>query len=329
MANVYFTHAMREGIAEAMREDPTVFVFGEDVDRSVLGPPRAWSRSSAGPGAQHPDLRAGRGRPPCGAAASGLRPVLDLMFGGFFYVAMDQVINQIAHLRYMSGGQARTCRIVLMAGDRPGRPGRGPALREPARRADVGRRAEGRRALDAGGRQGPDGVRHRATRTPSSTSWTSPWPAPGGRCRRDDHVVPLGSADVQRPGPDVTVVAMASAVPAAIARRRSAGDRGHRGRGDRPPIAGPAGPGHRSSVRWNAPGTSWWPRRGVGPVAWPPRSARRRRAGLGLPRAPPVSVTWPDVPVPYTPTLEMACVVGTEDIVDGVRRVMQLSSARV
>ena len=45
--------------------------------------------------------------------------------------------------------------------------------------------------------------------------------------------------------------------------------------------------------------------------------------------APPVRLTWPDVPVPYTPTLEMACVVGTEDIVQGVRRVTQLSTARV
>ena len=45
--------------------------------------------------------------------------------------------------------------------------------------------------------------------------------------------------------------------------------------------------------------------------------------------APPLRLTWPDVPVPYTPTLELACLVGTEDIVQGVRRVTQLSNARV
>ena len=45
--------------------------------------------------------------------------------------------------------------------------------------------------------------------------------------------------------------------------------------------------------------------------------------------APPLRLTWPDVPVPYTPTLELACLVGTEDIVQGVRRVTQFSNARV
>ena len=46
-----------------------------------------------------------------GASLMGVRPVMDFMFAGFFYVAMDQITNQAAHIRYMSGGRStsRSC----------------------------------------------------------------------------------------------------------------------------------------------------------------------------------------------------------------------------
>ena len=63
MATTYFTHAMRDAIAEAMRDDPSVFVFGEDVDKSVLGPTQGLVDEFGSFRVRNtPDLRAGRAR---------------------------------------------------------------------------------------------------------------------------------------------------------------------------------------------------------------------------------------------------------------------------
>lgn len=103
----YFTHAVRDAIAESMRSDPTIFVFGEDVDKSVLGPTQglvnefSTTRIRNTPISEQAVLGA-----MIGSSQTGLRPIMDFMFSGFFYVAMDQIINQAAHTRYMSGAKS-------------------------------------------------------------------------------------------------------------------------------------------------------------------------------------------------------------------------------
>ena len=101
--------AFAEGLAQMMDADPDVFVAGEDVGRAggVFG-------SFRGLNDRFGDLRVvdtpiseqaivGLGT---GAAVSGLRPVVDLMFMDFILVAMDQIVNQAAKLKYMFGGKA-------------------------------------------------------------------------------------------------------------------------------------------------------------------------------------------------------------------------------
>ena len=97
---------MRDGIADGMREDSRVVLFGEDADRSVIGSTRGlvdefgktriWNM---------PLSEATMTGLAVGAAASGVRPIIDLMVSSFFYITMDQLANQAAKLRYMSGGQ--------------------------------------------------------------------------------------------------------------------------------------------------------------------------------------------------------------------------------
>lgn len=106
MTDTYLVTAMRDGIADAMREDPTVVLFGEDADRSVMGSTRGLVDEFGTKRIWNMPLSeatiAGLG---VGAAAAGIRPVIDLMVSSFFYITMDQLANQAAKLRYMSGGQ--------------------------------------------------------------------------------------------------------------------------------------------------------------------------------------------------------------------------------
>lgn len=100
--------AIQAALAEELRHDPSVILIGEDVRIGVFAGTR-------GLHAEFGDARvidtpiselgvAGAG---IGAAATGLRPVVDLMFGTFLYLAFDQIANQAAAMRYMFGGQTK------------------------------------------------------------------------------------------------------------------------------------------------------------------------------------------------------------------------------
>jgi len=103
-----FAEAVREALAEEMRRDPNVFIMGEDV--AEAGPPfkvlsglveefgreRVMDTPISEPGFT------GLG---VGAAITGMRPVIDIMFGDFLTLTMDQIVNQAAKIHYMSGGK--------------------------------------------------------------------------------------------------------------------------------------------------------------------------------------------------------------------------------
>ncbi len=106
---IRYNDAFKETLAELLRDDPDVFIAGEDVGRygGVF-------QSFAGLNAEFGDERVvdtpiaeqaiiGLG---IGAAAVGLRPIVDLMFMDFVMVAMDQIANQAAKMKYMFGGKA-------------------------------------------------------------------------------------------------------------------------------------------------------------------------------------------------------------------------------
>src|SRR5207237_3968461 len=107
--------AVREALAEEMRRDPTVFLIGEDVAEAgtpfkvlsglveEFGPERVMDTPISEPGFTGIAL---------GAAMTGMRPVVDIMFGDFMTLVMDQVINQAAKIHYMSGGKLRAPLVV-------------------------------------------------------------------------------------------------------------------------------------------------------------------------------------------------------------------------
>lgn len=119
--------ALRDGIAEEMKRDESVFCIGEDI-----AVPGGWGGAftvTLGLEKQFPTrmintpiAELGFFGVATGAALMGMRPIADVQYGDFLFLASDQIINNAAKLRYMSGG---TCKVPLVMRAPIGATGRG------------------------------------------------------------------------------------------------------------------------------------------------------------------------------------------------------------
>ncbi len=110
MREITLSKAVNEAIAEEMRRDPSIFLIGEDVAEAgtpfkvlsglveEFGPDRIIDTPISEPGFMGMAV---------GAAITGSRPIVDLMFGDFIFLVMDQLCNQAAKTHYMSGGKLK------------------------------------------------------------------------------------------------------------------------------------------------------------------------------------------------------------------------------
>lgn len=115
MSKKKYSVAIRDVIAEEMRSDPSVFVMGEDIGAlgGVFGCTRDLQKEFGKERVRDtPIAEAGYVGTGVGAALTGMRPILDFMYLDFVYVAMDQLLNQAAKLRYMYGGRATLPLVV-------------------------------------------------------------------------------------------------------------------------------------------------------------------------------------------------------------------------
>lgn len=110
MSQITVNEAIAQAIAEEMRRDPAVLMFGEGVatKRGELVAEFGAARVRNTPLAE--GIIAGTA---AGAAASGLRPIVDLLFAPFLCFAMDEIVNSAGKLRYLSGGQFKFPMVVL------------------------------------------------------------------------------------------------------------------------------------------------------------------------------------------------------------------------
>ena len=109
MAEQFYLEAVRSGLREEMSRDSSVYLFGEDV---ALGGPFGVTKDLAEQFGKNRVVNTPISEGTVmglaiGAAAVGLRPVVEIMFIDFITLAMDQLVNHAAKLRYMSGGQLR------------------------------------------------------------------------------------------------------------------------------------------------------------------------------------------------------------------------------
>lgn len=126
MRQITYSEAIREAMVEEMRRDPSVFLFGEDV--GTFG--GVWG-VSAGMLEEFGEQRVrdtpisevaivGAG---LGAAMMGMRPIAEIMFGDFLMCAGDQIVNQVAKARFMSGGKADVPLTIRVTSGAPGSAG--------------------------------------------------------------------------------------------------------------------------------------------------------------------------------------------------------------
>lgn len=112
MKRLSILQALREGLAEEMSRDANVFCMGEDI--SIPGGWGGVFTVTLGLEEKYrsqlldtPIAELGSFGVAVGAAIMGMRPVIDVQYGDFLFLAMDQIINQAAKMRYMSGGKAK------------------------------------------------------------------------------------------------------------------------------------------------------------------------------------------------------------------------------
>src|SRR6195256_6907661 len=110
-----FGDAIKEAIAEEMRRDPNVILMGEDVAEAgttfkvLTGLVDEFGKDRI---IDPPISEAGFTGLGVGAAMAGRRPIVDIMFGDFLTIIMDQLVNQAAKIHYMSGGKWKLPLVV-------------------------------------------------------------------------------------------------------------------------------------------------------------------------------------------------------------------------
>lgn len=217
MREVTLGQAIREALAEEMRRDPRVFIMGEDVAEAgtafkvlvglvdEFGPSRVIDT---------PISEAGISGLGVGAAMTGMRPIVDIMFGDFNTLTMDQLVNQAAKVHYMSGGKLKVpmvLRTTLGATRRTG--------------------AQHSQSLHAWFSHVP-GLKVALPSTPYDakgllkTAIRDDNPVVffedkmmyqlKGLVPEEDYTIPFGVADIKRPGTDITIVATSSMVQIAL-----------------------------------------------------------------------------------------------------------------
>ncbi len=316
-----YVTAIQEALAEEMRRDDRVFLIGEDVRIGVFP-------STRGLHAEFGDKRvidtpiselavAGAG---IGAAVTGLRPIVDLMFGTFLYLAFDQIANQAGAMRYMYGGQTKVP-LVFMAQNGagssaghhhsqavhqffmnmpqikvilPSTPYDGKGLLKSAIRDD--NPVVFLHSLSLGGKRGE---------VPS-----------------DEYLVPIGLADVKRSGSDVTICAVGPTVYAALDAAEQLATEGFEAEvidlrslspwDKQSVLESVAKTGRFVAVDESFPACS-------AASEWAATVAEEAFYHL---KAPVQRVSNADVPMPFSPVLEKAVIPSAADVVAAARKTL-------
>ncbi|GHO64504.1 transketolase [Ktedonobacter sp. SOSP1-52] len=209
--------AIREALAEEMRRDPRVFIMGEDVAEAgtpfkvlsglveEFGPARVIDT---------PISEAGITGIGVGGAMTGMRPIIDIMFGDFITLALDQIVNQAAKVHYMSGGKLK---VPLVVRTTLGATRRTAAQHSQSLHAWVSH-IPGLKVALPSTPYDAKGLLKTAIRDENPViffedkmMYQLKGPVPEG-----DYTIPFGVADIKRAGTDITLVATSSMVQVAL-----------------------------------------------------------------------------------------------------------------
>ena len=212
-----FAQAVREALAEEMRRDSTVCIFGEDVAEAGT-PFKVLSGLVEEFGKERvldtPISEAGFTGIAVGAAMTGLRPIVDIMFGDFITLTMDQMVNQAAKVHYMSGGKWK---VPMVMRTTLGATRRSAAQHSQSLHAWFSH-VPGLKVALPSTPYDAKGLLKTAIRDENPViffedkmMYKSKGPVP-----TEDYTIPFGVADVKRVGRDITLVATSSMVQVAL-----------------------------------------------------------------------------------------------------------------
>ena len=214
---ITLAQAIREALAEEMRRDPRVFIIGEDVAEAgtpfkvlaglveEFGTQRVIDSPISEPGITGIGV---------GAAMTGMHPVVDIMFGDFLTLVMDQLANQAAKVHYMSGGKLSVPMVVRTT---LGATRRSAAQHSQSLHAWVSH-VPGLKVVLPSTPYDAKGLLKTAIREQNPVvffedkmDYTVKGPVP-----EEEYLLPFGQADVKRAGTDITLVATSSMVRVAL-----------------------------------------------------------------------------------------------------------------
>ncbi len=215
MAQINFIQAINQAIDEEMERDPLTFVMGEDVVLAAFGATRGLYKKYGPARVRNtPISEAGFVGAAVGAAMAGTRPICEVEFASFFYCAFDQVCNQAAKLRYMSGGQALlpiTFRAICGAVG-------GAAAQHSETVYSQFLNVPGLKLVVPSGPADAKGLLKSAIRDDNPVIVFEHGAL--GRTREEvpegEYLVPIGKAAVKRPGDQVTMIAIGAMVRRAL-----------------------------------------------------------------------------------------------------------------
>ncbi len=220
MRTITMREALREALFEEMERDQLIWTMGEDIQDPMGGSYKVTLGLSTKYGTHRvrnsPISEAAIVGAGVGAAITGTRPVVEVMYMDFLEIAMDQLVSQAAKIRYMSGGQVSVPMVVRCQGG----PGRSAAAQHsqqleawfahvPGLKVVMpSTPREGKALLKAAIRDDNPVVFFEAN---GLYNMRGPVPDPG-----EDDEIPLGTADIKREGGDVTIVSWSGMVPEAL-----------------------------------------------------------------------------------------------------------------
>ena len=213
-----FAQAVREALAEEMRRDSRVCILGEDVAEAgtpfkvLSGLVEEFGTSRV---IDTPISEAGFTGLGVGAAMTGVRPVIDIMFGDFLTLAMDQLVNQAAKIHYMSGGKWK---VPLVLRTTLGATRRSAAQHSQSLHAWASH-VPGLKVAMPSTPYDAKGLLKASIRDDNPVVFFEDkmMYKLKGLVPEEEYTIPLGVADVKRAGKDVTLVATSSMVQVALA----------------------------------------------------------------------------------------------------------------
>lgn len=320
---IRYNEAFTETLRDLMREDPDIFIAGEDVGRygGVF-------QSFAGLNAEFGDERVvdtpiaeqaivGLG---IGAAAVGLRPIVDLMFMDFVMVAMDQIANQAAKMKYMYGGKASLPLTITTTGGA----GLGAAAQHSQSLEAWLIHVPGLKVVYPSNAYDLKGLLVSCVRDDNPTIVTLHKKMLGSKAHVPEglYEIPLGVANIVRPGTDVTVVAIGKMVDEAEKAAEILSEEGIDMEiidprsllpFDTETVVQSAKKTNRVVIVHEAVRNG-----GIGAEI----AAQIQEEAFDYLDAPIARVAAPFSPVPFSPALEMSYVPSAESIIEGVRGVL-------